>query len=139
MGLGSYFKAKPKREPSSAPEPERLEQPTPQYADNMEMPPSPQFGSSKNSISGHSYLSGTSHIEDIKHEVMISFLYQQQCSNMWVNDQSGHVEGVVLRKLRGNYLACPPALAQSDFQRACSSLNVQVSTMCIYRSRSRYS
>jgi hypothetical protein len=67
-------------------------------------------------------------MDDIKHEVMVNFLYQQQCSNLWINDQSGQLEGVVLRKARGSYLACPPDLLQSEFYRACLALNVQVSS-----------
>ena len=65
-------------------------------------------------------------MEDIKHEVMVNYLYQQQCSNLWVGDQSGHLEGVLLRKSRSNYMACPPDLAGSELLRACSVLNVQV-------------
>jgi hypothetical protein len=67
-------------------------------------------------------------LDDIKHEVMVNYLYQQQCSHLWVSDGSGEIEGVVLRKTRGQYMACPPQLGSSPFGAACAALNVQVRT-----------
>lgn len=64
-------------------------------------------------------------LDDIKHEVMVNYLYQQQCSQLWVSDGSGEIEGVLLRKARGHYMACPPQLASSPFALACAALNVQ--------------
>lgn len=66
------------------------------------------------------------YLGDIKHEVLVTYLYQQQCSRLWVSDGSGDIEGVLLRKARNQYLACPPALANSLFAMACADLNVQV-------------
>lgn len=57
---------------------------------------------------------------------MVNYLYQQQCSHLWVSDGSGEIEGVLLRKSRGQYLACPPPLGDSPFAIACAALNVQV-------------
>ncbi|KAI9841998.1 MAG: hypothetical protein M1838_003325 [Thelocarpon superellum] len=124
MGFKNYFKSKgAPAEPASV----AMEKPAPVIT-NPAMDPdllsTPAVGSSRNSISGRSFQS--SHMEDIKHEVMVNYLYQQQCSQMWVSDQSGHLEGVLLRKSRGNYMACPPDLASSEFLRACSVLNVHV-------------
>lgn len=65
-------------------------------------------------------------LDDIKHEVMVNYLYQQQCSHLWVSDGSGEIEGVLLRKSRGQYMACPPSLGNSPFAMACAALNVQV-------------
>ncbi|KAI9675298.1 MAG: hypothetical protein M1817_001201 [Caeruleum heppii] len=125
MGLTNYFKPKPAPPaPAVEAEMEKVEPAGQRLGDDLEMYPSPKFGSSRNSISARSYQS--SHMEDIKHEVMVNYLYQQQCSHMWVSDQSGQIEGVLLRKSRGNYMACPPDLAHSEFLRACSALNVQV-------------
>ncbi|KOS21086.1 Glucans biosynthesis glucosyltransferase H [Escovopsis weberi] len=56
---------------------------------------------------------------------MVNYLYQQQCSQLWVGDGSGEVEGVLLRKSRGHYMACPPQLANSPFAFACAALNLQ--------------
>jgi len=66
-------------------------------------------------------------VDEIKHEVMVNYLHQQQCGHMWVADGSGQLEGVVLKKYRGEYLACPPELVHSEFGMACQALNVQVS------------
>ncbi|KIH93790.1 hypothetical protein SPBR_04088 [Sporothrix brasiliensis 5110] len=63
-------------------------------------------------------------LDDIKHEVMVNYLYQQQCSRLWVADGTGAVEGVLLRKIRGQYMACPPRLLESPLAQACASLNV---------------
>jgi hypothetical protein len=93
---------------------------------NMELqPPTSRFGSSRNSISNRSTQSST-FLDDIKHEVMVNYLYQQQCSHLWVSDGSGEIEGVLLRKSRNTYMACPPQLGSSAFAAACAALNVQV-------------
>ncbi|KAI5778692.1 glycosyl transferase family group 2-domain-containing protein [Geopyxis carbonaria] len=75
-------------------------------------------------------------IDDIKHEVMVNYLYQQQSAQMWVNPlnrNSSHFrtptssgEGVLLRKSRGHYMACPPDLITGTFADACTALNVNV-------------
>ncbi|KAH6887980.1 putative glycosyltransferase family 2 protein [Thelonectria olida] len=64
-------------------------------------------------------------VDELKHEVMVNYLYQQQCSQLWVGDDSGMIEGVLLRKVRGQYMACPPQLGLSPFAIACAALNVQ--------------
>ena len=73
-------------------------------------------------------------LDELKHEIMVNYLFQQQCSRLWIADGTGEVEGVMLRKSRGNYLACPPALADSIFADSCVELNVQV----IFRRRSTF-
>ncbi|KAI1109503.1 glycosyl transferase family group 2-domain-containing protein [Nemania sp. NC0429] len=134
MGFSSYFKAE-KPEPNKKPAPRAkptgetiLSEKRPvvnttttsQNAFELQVP-SPNFGSSRNSLSGGSAM----FVDDIKHEVMVNYLYQQQCSHLWVADGSGDVEGVLLRKSRGTYMACPPRLANSAFAMACATLNVQ--------------
>lgn len=54
-------------------------------------------------------------LEDIKHEVMVNYLYQQQCSRLWVSGGTGVLEGVVVRKTATNYLTCPRELTSSAF------------------------
>lgn len=56
---------------------------------------------------------------------MVNYLYQQQCSHLWVSDGSGEIEGVLLRKSKNTYMACPPQLGSSPFAAACAALNVQ--------------
>ena len=65
-------------------------------------------------------------IRDIKADVMINWLHQQQLEKMWGN--GGQSEGVVLKKSRDNYTCCPPELAnyQGDFFDAVRALNVRV-------------
>ncbi|KAI9752354.1 MAG: hypothetical protein M4579_005662 [Chaenotheca gracillima] len=130
MGLKTLFKSKT---PSPAVEPET---PPPQTSSEKVSPSAPQLGqfdtevdgthvhSSRNSVSGRSTQS--SHIDDVKHEVMVNYLHQQQWTHSWVNEDSTACEGVLLRKSRGSYLAAPPDLADSDFHFACNALNVQV-------------
>ncbi|KAH6629990.1 glycosyl transferase family group 2-domain-containing protein [Chaetomium sp. MPI-SDFR-AT-0129] len=142
MGIGNYFKAgKPPVSPVAAPAspqrsnarqthqqpPSPSDFPTPSPELGLELlPPTPRHSSRPQSISGRSARStGSSVLDDIKHEVMVSYLYQQQCSNLWVSDGSGEIEGVLLRKTRGQYMACPPQLGESPFAMACAALNVQ--------------
>jgi hypothetical protein len=131
MGLGGYFRAKPAGEKTGGGKTGNLTIETPpamlnRPGSDMELqPPTPKFGSSRNSLSARSTQS-SAFLDDIKHEVMVNYLYQQQCSHLWVSDGSGEIEGVLLRKSRGHYMACPPQLGSSPFTMACASLNVQV-------------
>ncbi|EFY93702.1 putative glycosyltransferase family 2 protein [Metarhizium acridum CQMa 102] len=148
MGLTSYFKTGNKSEPTPAQidvptaRPIRSQQPSSLSdrplssfhigGNDMELqPPTPRFHSRPQSSSGRSGRSTPSTVgssmflDDIKHEVMVNYLYQQQCSQLWVSDGSGEIEGVLLRKVRGHYMACPPQLGSSPFALACSAMNVQ--------------
>lgn len=80
--------------------------------------------SSKDSVSNLSAQSSTC-LNDVKHEVMVNYLYQQQCSHLWVHDKSGNLEGVLLRKSRNTYMTYPPQLGSSALATACRALNVQ--------------
>ncbi|KAK0385412.1 hypothetical protein NLU13_7888 [Sarocladium strictum] len=64
-------------------------------------------------------------VDEIKHDILVNYLYQQQCSRLWTSNGSGEVEGVLLRLSPGHYVACPPQLAQSTFALACAALDVQ--------------
>ncbi|KAL2069191.1 hypothetical protein VTL71DRAFT_15529 [Oculimacula yallundae] len=125
MGLGSYFKAKKPEPPTEVVMTEKPASSSPHNSFNMELqPPQSRFGSSRNSISNRSTQSST-FLDDIKHEVMVNYLYQQQCSHLWVSDGSGEIEGVLLRKSKNTYMACPPQLGNSAFASSCAALNVQ--------------
>lgn len=129
MGLKNYFKAgKPAPEQPQMAMTEKPSAPASRLGDNLEMSSTPRFGSSRASLAPSTR---SSFVEDIKHEVMVNYLYQQQCSHLWVSDGSGELEGVLLRKSRNNYMACPPQLAQTSFAAACAALNVAV---CITQS-----
>ncbi len=134
MGLGSYFKAKKPVEakPQMSEKSPAAATVTPGHVTDARTPSrTPQVGSSRNSLYASSNHS-SAFLDDIKHEVMVNYLYQQQCSRLWVSDGSGELEGVLLRKGRNNYMACPPQLAQSPFAVACAALNCQVSTSIRY-------
>ncbi|EFX01856.1 hypothetical protein CMQ_4927 [Grosmannia clavigera kw1407] len=94
-------------------------------------PPTPSGPSSRPmSLSAQSRVSSyrtnsSVFLDEIKHEVMVNYLYQQQCSRLWVSDGSGEIEGVLLRKTRGQYMACPPQLVDSPFAVACAALNIR--------------
>ena len=140
MGLEGYLKSRPAQPQSSSPSRKNGQQDRTQSSvsekpplassalNEFELqPPTPHFGSRRQSMSGRSVKSAASSVlDDIKHEIMVNYLYQQQCGNLWVSDGSGKVEGVLLRKSRGHYMACPPALGSSSFAMACTALNVQV-------------
>ncbi|KAK3337748.1 glycosyl transferase family group 2-domain-containing protein [Cercophora scortea] len=143
MGFSSYFKAstKPDPAPTSPKAQKNGKQITPHlntekpviggFAHDDELaPPPPRLhpNSRPQSVSGRSFKSSAGSsmfLDDIKHEVMVNYLYQQQCSHLWVSDGSGEIEGVLLRKSRGQYMACPPQLGSSPFAMACAALNVQ--------------
>lgn len=117
----------------------------------LELHPSPILSGSSSQISGTA--------EDIKHELMVNYLYQQQCGHMWVSSVQTYrrtstpfhspkyprtpneegpfgvftgmelpveQEGVLLRKSRGNYIACPPGLIGTPLEMACRALNISV-------------
>jgi len=135
MGLGHYLKAgKPKTPAASTPSPQvptaMTEKPSPavlsQRPSMNNLGRDSRYGSSRASIAPSMRSTKSSFIDDIKHEVMVNYLYQQQCSHLWVSDGSGESEGVILRKAKNHYLACPPQLANTAFAIACAELNVQV-------------
>lgn len=130
MGLGNYFKAKkPGKQEQNAQQPQITQKVTSgvqsQRSSRLVNPDS-RAASSRVSLAPSQRSTRSSFVEDIKHEVMVNYLYQQQCSHLWVSDGSGEHEGVLLRKGRNHYLACPPQLASSSFAMACAALNVQV-------------
>lgn len=135
MGLGNYFKAKKPASPAasspSAQDPLAMPEKVPS-AYQSQTPSTTNLNraygrsSSGASIAPSMRSNKSSFIDDIKHEVMVNYLYQQQCSRLWVSDGSGESEGVLLRKARNHYLACPPQLADSAFAMACAELNVHV-------------
>ena len=68
------------------------------------------------------------YLEDIRHEVMVNYLFQQQCSHLWLDHENpSECEGAILRKAKGTYLTCPPDLVDSPLANACFELNLQVS------------
>jgi hypothetical protein len=134
MGIGIHLKSRGPTAPfAPKPPPQMVErhataaQPPLQSPFTDRFGPDPELASSRLSIAPSMQSAQSSYLDEIKHEVMVNYLYQQQCSRLWVSDGSGEVEGVLLRKARNRYLACPPTLTSSVFAMACAELNVQVS------------
>ena len=68
-------------------------------------------------------------LNDIKCDVMVNWLHQQQLELMW---SAGSInEGVVLKKGRGDFMSCPPELMaiQGDLFESIKLLNVRVSRL----------
>jgi hypothetical protein len=76
---------------------------------------------------------GQRSVDDIKHQVILNYLWQKQRGLMWITDTSGQLEGVMIRKNKHEYLCRPPALGCSQFVRSMSLLNVQVSRNSLKR------
>jgi len=65
-------------------------------------------------------------LRDIKCDVMVNWLYQQQMEMLWT--AGGQDEGVVLKKTRGQYTCCPADIMEEPygFFKAVEMLNVRV-------------
>lgn len=132
MGFGNYFK--PNKAGAATPAPAAApvtdeKPPNNPYGHNYDHRSSsntPRMAGSSRASLAPSTRASSVFIDEIKHEVMVNYLHQQQCSSLWVHDNSGEMEGVLLRKSRNNYMACPPALVNSRFAQAVSILNAQV-------------
>ncbi|KAF1929383.1 uncharacterized protein M421DRAFT_60758 [Didymella exigua CBS 183.55] len=74
----------------------------------------------------HSVTSHGGIMEEIKHEAMVNFLFQQQCKKLWISNNEDGIEGVLVRKSRGNYAACPPSLVESALGYYASLINLPV-------------
>ena len=66
---------------------------------------------------------------DIKADVMVNWLHQQQQERMWTN--LGWGEGVVLKKARDDYVCCPSDLSREPdgIYDSVKKLNVKVSPL----------
>jgi hypothetical protein len=142
MGWSTYSKVEKPDEKQKAVEPPLSEktEADASFYDGVEPPRPPRtfhLDSSRTSVSGRSTRTGTSSLflDDIRYEVMVNYLYQQQCSHLWISDGSGEIEGVLLRKSRGDYMACPSQLSNSPFALACAALNVQVCSSRYFEER----
>lgn len=68
-------------------------------------------------------------LNEIKCDVMVNWLYQQQMEKLWT--AGAQDEGVVLKKSRGAYTCCPADIVDEPFgfYKAIQTLNVRVSFM----------
>lgn len=129
MGLKNYFKAsKDGKAKDKHAVPEMAQQTRPTFDEKAPAPFDPySHGSSPSrpaSIAPSQRSQRNSFMEDIRHEVMVNYLFQQQCASMWIGDGSGETEGILVRKSKGLYLACPPDLLHSTFAIGIAALHV---------------
>jgi hypothetical protein len=70
-------------------------------------------------------------ITDIKCDIMVKFLHQQQVQQMWTSMTPN--EGVMLKKTRANYTCSPESLHREvgGFFDMITAMNVRVSPPCI--------
>ena len=154
MGLKNYFKtSKPTPVPTSATSSHTGKESTIRFKDppyessytftprTLDFPRSGLPQSNSDSSRSASRLSGNDNEEvksvrstrsrylaDIRHEVMVNHLFQQQCGAMWIDhNYPARCEGIMLRKARGEYLACPPHVGESTFAAGCHELSLHVS------------
>ena len=138
MGLLTYLKPKAKTE---AQEPQAVvsEKPSDNSIGNTSTPETSTPGSYTPGQSGTPwgsrpaslYPAGEGRLSqdgfnDIKCDVMVNWLYQQQMERLWT--AGGHDEGVVLKKSRHNYACYPPQLRDMQFglYESAMELNVRV-------------
>ncbi|RMX71440.1 hypothetical protein D0869_15632 [Hortaea werneckii] len=129
MGLKNYFKASKPAQPAQ-------QNATPTVVEpeiDEKAPPRPPFASAGGSGYGTPSRPGSiapshrsTYMDEIKHEVMVNYLFQQQCGIMWIGDGSGETEGVLMRRAKASYLACPPDLIHSTFAAGIMALNAPV-------------
>ncbi|KAM0714784.1 hypothetical protein Q7P37_009248 [Cladosporium fusiforme] len=64
-------------------------------------------------------------MSDLKCEVMVSWLHQQQLEKLWF--EGSNEEGIVLKKSKGIYACCPERAGHGDmqFRKAIEALNVK--------------
>ncbi|THV51466.1 hypothetical protein BGAL_0110g00250 [Botrytis galanthina] len=120
MGVLSYFKiSKPEKSESS-------KEKAPADPNSVVQNDSPRHGYSDPSptASSRQSLYSNNRLDDIRHQVILNYLWQKQRGLMWIMDNSGQHEGVMVRKDRTEYLCRPPALASSTFGRAMKIMNV---------------
>ena len=63
----------------------------------------------------------------VKHQVMVTYLYQQQGQNGWRSGDESLPQGIILRLSKDDYLSYPPQFAESTLVEGLKNLNVQVS------------
>lgn len=73
---------------------------------------------------------------DIKSDVMVNWLHQQQLEKLWAMENG--TEGVVLKKARGDFTCSPPVLRTQPFFEQVIAMNVRVSHYLLVVSENTY-
>lgn len=102
--------------------------PTVEYADKIEMPSYTESRPASTLFPPGDFRNNDKdELRDIRCDVMVNWLYQQQMEMLWT--AGAQDEGVVLKKSRGNYTCCPADIMNEPFGffRSIEMLNVKVS------------
>jgi hypothetical protein len=69
-----------------------------------------------------------SHLEErtVSHEMIVSYLYQQQRSRLWISDIDSTEEGAFMRESWSHYITAPILLSESMLAEALIDLNAEV-------------
>lgn len=75
------------------------------------------------------YQNSSSAIDELKADVMVTWLHQRQLEKLWTNNGIG--EGVILKRTRDDYTCCPADLKceRNGVYEAVKALNVKVSLL----------
>lgn len=130
MGFGSYFKTSTKKAAETRSDAVVVdnEKDADSFPRTSEGPYTPPSGLTSRAESITS--TDSRGVEQIKHQVILNFLWQKQRGLGWTLDTTGTREGVMIRKTRQEYIYRPAQLASSHFAAAMSMLNVQVRGVC---------
>ncbi|KAF2170004.1 hypothetical protein M409DRAFT_64391 [Zasmidium cellare ATCC 36951] len=63
--------------------------------------------------------------DNVQRDIIVSYLFQRQCTSMWIQDVAGTTEGVILKRTNNDFLALPISLKGTMFQKAVMSLNTK--------------
>lgn len=97
---------------------------TPGSGSEVPTPSRTPHRSRRGSRSGAASIKSTLFADDLKLEIMAIHIYQKQCAALWVSEGSDSGEGVLIKRSKGSFVACPPELAESPLADACGILNV---------------
>jgi hypothetical protein len=65
----------------------------------------------------------------VQHQMIVAYIYQQQCSRLWISDMQSLEEGAFMRETWNDFITCPPLLSLSPLAKALADLNAEVSFM----------
>ena len=131
MGFKNYLKPGKKEEPAAPSESEKTVA-APNGPPGAPSGPPTAWTTPRTSRPGSIYPTGdfrnstADGLQDIKCDVMVNYLHQQQLELMWTAGSTN--EGVVLKKRRDQFTCCPPDLAnyENEFFDAVRGLNTRV-------------
>ena len=65
----------------------------------------------------------------IQHEMIVAYLYQQQCRRFWISENQTVDEGAFMRETWDEFITAPQSLSQSDLAEALIDLNAEVCSL----------